>query len=197
MLESGTPVNGTVRPQRGSGTSATVSVPPQARCERIGSTAVLDCTYRVRIPHRPGQLARVAQAIADRDGLIGDVVTVNVGREASIREITVEVRDKAQRGPGRATLERARRRRRAVAPRPRVLAPRGRQAHDRADPAGHQHPGRARHLHARRGAGLHGDRGEPSAGARLHDDRAQRSRSAPTARACWGWGTSGRSRRCR
>lgn len=57
---------------------------------------MLDCTYRIQIPHKAGQLARVCGAIADADGLIGDVVTVNVGREASIREITVEVRDQGQ-----------------------------------------------------------------------------------------------------
>jgi malate dehydrogenase (oxaloacetate-decarboxylating) len=57
---------------------------------------VLDCTYRVQIPHSPGQLARVAGAIAEAKGLIGDVVTISVGREHSVREITVEVRDNAQ-----------------------------------------------------------------------------------------------------
>jgi malate dehydrogenase (oxaloacetate-decarboxylating) len=59
---------------------------------------MLDCTYQVQIPHRPGQLARVASAIATGDGLIGDVVTVSVGREHSVREITVEVRDLDQAG---------------------------------------------------------------------------------------------------
>jgi malate dehydrogenase (oxaloacetate-decarboxylating) len=54
---------------------------------------MLDCTYRVHIPHHAGQLARVAQAIADGEGLIGDVVTVSLGRESSVRDITVEVRD--------------------------------------------------------------------------------------------------------
>ena len=53
----------------------------------------LDVTFRVQIPHRPGQLARVATAIARQEGLIGDVTTVNLGRDASLREITVEVRD--------------------------------------------------------------------------------------------------------
>ncbi|MDQ5818305.1 MAG: NAD-dependent malic enzyme [Actinomycetota bacterium] len=53
----------------------------------------LDYTYRIRQPHRPGSLARVAGTIAQGEGLIGDVVTINVGREASIREITLEVRD--------------------------------------------------------------------------------------------------------
>jgi malate dehydrogenase (oxaloacetate-decarboxylating) len=57
---------------------------------------MLDCTYRVQIPHRKGQLASVMGAIADGDGLIGDVVTVSVGREHSLREITVEVRDNPQ-----------------------------------------------------------------------------------------------------
>jgi malate dehydrogenase (oxaloacetate-decarboxylating) len=53
----------------------------------------LDVTYRVQIPHRAGQLAAVASMIAQHNGLIGDVVTVNLGREATIREITVEVAD--------------------------------------------------------------------------------------------------------
>lgn len=53
----------------------------------------LDYTYRIQLPHRPGQLARVAGTIAEGDGLIGDVTTINVGRDASIREITLEVRD--------------------------------------------------------------------------------------------------------
>jgi malate dehydrogenase (oxaloacetate-decarboxylating) len=57
---------------------------------------MLDRTYCVQIPHRSGQLARVMEAIAQGEGLIGDVVTVSIGREHSIREITVEVRDDAQ-----------------------------------------------------------------------------------------------------
>ena len=54
----------------------------------------LDYTYRIQLPHRPGQLAKAAGTIAEGDGLIGDVVTINVGREHSIREITVEVQDR-------------------------------------------------------------------------------------------------------
>jgi len=54
----------------------------------------LDYTYRIRLPHRTGQLARVAGTIADGKGLIGDVRTINVGRESSIREITLEVDDR-------------------------------------------------------------------------------------------------------
>jgi malate dehydrogenase (oxaloacetate-decarboxylating) len=57
---------------------------------------MLDCTYRVQIPHRPGQLAQVMGAIAEGEGLIGDVVTISVGHDSSVREITVEVRDSRQ-----------------------------------------------------------------------------------------------------
>jgi malate dehydrogenase (oxaloacetate-decarboxylating) len=56
---------------------------------------MLDCTYCVRIPHHAGQLALVAGAIAQGEGLIGDVATISMGREHTIREITVEVRDGA------------------------------------------------------------------------------------------------------
>ena len=57
---------------------------------------MLDCTYRVQVPHKKGQLAQVMAAIADGDGLIGDVVTVAGGREHSIRELTIEVREGEQ-----------------------------------------------------------------------------------------------------
>jgi malate dehydrogenase (oxaloacetate-decarboxylating) len=56
----------------------------------------LDYTYRIRLPHRTGQLANVAGTIAEGGGLIGDVTTINVGREHSVREITVEVADRHQ-----------------------------------------------------------------------------------------------------
>ena len=53
----------------------------------------VDVTYRVQIPHKPGQLAAVTTVISDQGGLIGDLVTVQLGRDASIRDMTVEVRD--------------------------------------------------------------------------------------------------------
>jgi malate dehydrogenase (oxaloacetate-decarboxylating) len=53
----------------------------------------VDYVYRVDLPHERGQLARLAAAIAEGGGLIGDIVTVNVGRDRSIREISVEVAD--------------------------------------------------------------------------------------------------------
>jgi malate dehydrogenase (oxaloacetate-decarboxylating) len=57
---------------------------------------MLDCTYRIQVPYRVGALAKVMTAMAGGDGLIGDVVTISEGREHTIREITVEVRDIAQ-----------------------------------------------------------------------------------------------------
>jgi malate dehydrogenase (oxaloacetate-decarboxylating) len=56
----------------------------------------LDYTYRIQMPHRTGQFARVAGKIAEGGGLIGDVTTINVGRESSVREITLEVEDRDQ-----------------------------------------------------------------------------------------------------
>ena len=53
----------------------------------------IDCTYRIRIPHRVGSLARVTAAIAEEKGLVGDIRTITVARRESIREVTVEVRD--------------------------------------------------------------------------------------------------------
>ena len=55
----------------------------------------MDCTYRLRIPHQAGQLAQVALRISEEGGLIGDVHTITVARREALREITVELRDKA------------------------------------------------------------------------------------------------------
>ncbi len=65
----------------------------------------VDYVYRLEQPHVPGQLARVCQTIADASGLIGDVVTVQVGRDRSIREISVEVRNHEQAVQVAADLE--------------------------------------------------------------------------------------------
>src|SRR5215208_664605 len=57
---------------------------------------LLDYTYRIQMPHRRGQLARVAGTIASGGGLIGEMVTISVGRRFSIREITLEVESQDQ-----------------------------------------------------------------------------------------------------
>jgi len=56
----------------------------------------VDYVYRIEQPHVPGQLAKVCARIGEARGLIGDVVTVSLGRDRSIREISIEVRDHGQ-----------------------------------------------------------------------------------------------------
>ena len=56
----------------------------------------VDYVYRIEQPHRPGMLARVCARIAEGDGLIGDISTIAMARERSIRDINVEVRDAEQ-----------------------------------------------------------------------------------------------------
>jgi malate dehydrogenase (oxaloacetate-decarboxylating) len=56
----------------------------------------VDFVYRIEQPHRTGMLARVCRAIADGDGLIGDIQTISIGAERSIRDVSVEVRDSDQ-----------------------------------------------------------------------------------------------------
>jgi malate dehydrogenase (oxaloacetate-decarboxylating) len=56
----------------------------------------VDYVYRIEQPHVPGQLAKVCERIGEARGLIGDIVTVSLGRDRSIREISVEVRDHGQ-----------------------------------------------------------------------------------------------------
>jgi malate dehydrogenase (oxaloacetate-decarboxylating) len=56
----------------------------------------VDYVYRIEQPHRAGMLARICGQIAQGEGLIGDIDTIVMGRDRSIRDINVEVRDVAQ-----------------------------------------------------------------------------------------------------
>lgn len=53
----------------------------------------VDYVYRIDQPHERGQLAQVCSRISEEEALIGDIVTINIGRHRSIREISVEVVD--------------------------------------------------------------------------------------------------------
>ena len=44
----------------------------------------MDCTYRLRIPHVAGQLAKVSTRICEYGGLIGDVTTISVARNEAL-----------------------------------------------------------------------------------------------------------------
>ncbi len=52
-----------------------------------------DTIVRVRLRHRPGQLSRFTAAIADVEGLVGEISTVHLGENDTVRDVTVETRD--------------------------------------------------------------------------------------------------------
>ena len=56
----------------------------------------IDTVLRVRTQHRPGQLARLATAVAAEGALIGEITTLRREGDLSVRDITVETNDEAQ-----------------------------------------------------------------------------------------------------
>src|SRR5688572_25554795 len=56
----------------------------------------IDTVLKLRLKHRVGQLARVATAIANQQGLLGDIVTLRIGEEDTVRDVTVETEDEEQ-----------------------------------------------------------------------------------------------------
>lgn len=57
----------------------------------------VDTVLRLRSRHRVGQLARLATAIAEQGGLLGDITTLRGGENDSLREVTIETEDEAHR----------------------------------------------------------------------------------------------------
>jgi malate dehydrogenase (oxaloacetate-decarboxylating) len=57
----------------------------------------IDTVLRVKLKHRAGQLARLAAAVAQEGGLIGDITTLRSGDDHTLREVTVETADEAER----------------------------------------------------------------------------------------------------
>jgi malate dehydrogenase (oxaloacetate-decarboxylating) len=56
----------------------------------------IDTVLRVRLKHRPGQMARLAKAIGDVDGVLGDITIVRMGEEDTERDVTVETQNDAE-----------------------------------------------------------------------------------------------------
>ena len=54
-----------------------------------------DIVVRVRIPHRPGQLAQLAAVLAEQGALLGDITTHHLGEHDTVRDLTVEANDEA------------------------------------------------------------------------------------------------------
>jgi malate dehydrogenase (oxaloacetate-decarboxylating) len=50
----------------------------------------IDTVLQLRLEHRPGKLAEVAQAIASERGLLCEIATLRIGDEHTLREVTVE-----------------------------------------------------------------------------------------------------------
>jgi malate dehydrogenase (oxaloacetate-decarboxylating) len=55
----------------------------------------IDTIFRIRLSHRPGELARLAAAIAEQGALLGEITTVRVGEGDTVRDITIETSDDA------------------------------------------------------------------------------------------------------
>lgn len=53
----------------------------------------VDTVFRVRLSYQPGQLAKVAKAIGDAQGLVGELHIVRLGEDYTIRDIVVETKD--------------------------------------------------------------------------------------------------------
>jgi malate dehydrogenase (oxaloacetate-decarboxylating) len=54
-----------------------------------------DTIVRVRLRHRPGQFAHLATSIADAGGMVGEISTVSIGENDTVRDVTVETDDEA------------------------------------------------------------------------------------------------------
>ncbi len=55
----------------------------------------IDTVLRLKVKHHAGHLARLTKAIADQDGLIGEVATVSIGEDDVVRDVTIETHDDA------------------------------------------------------------------------------------------------------
>ena len=55
----------------------------------------IDTTIRVRIRHLPGALARLAAAIGDAGGLLGEIAIFSYGENDTVRDVVVETADDA------------------------------------------------------------------------------------------------------
>jgi malate dehydrogenase (oxaloacetate-decarboxylating) len=53
----------------------------------------IDTVLRVRLKHKPGQLARFATVLAEQDAVLGEITTLRIGEDDSLREITIETAD--------------------------------------------------------------------------------------------------------
>ena len=53
----------------------------------------IDTVLRLKLKHKPGRLARLATGLAEQDAVLGEITTLRIGEEDSLREITIETAD--------------------------------------------------------------------------------------------------------
>src|SRR4051812_11610555 len=75
--------------------TAAIERDPRAGEPATCAAVPVDYTFLTRVEHRPGQLARVLEAVADAGGLVGELRTCKLTRSYSERELTVAVADDA------------------------------------------------------------------------------------------------------
>ncbi len=56
----------------------------------------IDTVVRLHSVHRPGQLARIATAVASAGAMVGDIATISSGEKHTIRDMTIETADADQ-----------------------------------------------------------------------------------------------------
>ena len=67
----------------------------------------IDTVFKVRTQYRVGQLARIAIAIADAGGLLGEIEILSMEGEHTLRNIVVETADEEQTARVEAKLRKA------------------------------------------------------------------------------------------
>src|ERR1700722_18281562 len=55
----------------------------------------IDTVLAIRVKHQPGHLARLTATIAEQDGLVGEITTLRIGEDHTLREVTIETNDDA------------------------------------------------------------------------------------------------------
>src|SRR3712207_7262008 len=71
----------------------------------MNTSAQYSLTIRVRIPHRPGMLGRVASAIGEAGGTIGAIDLIEVDDRHTLRDITVDTSGEQQGGAVAAAVD--------------------------------------------------------------------------------------------
>jgi len=69
-----------------------------------------DLVVRLRLAHRAGQLATVANVVAGEGALLGDITTIERGDDETTRDVTIEANDEDHGRRVIAALEGRRRR---------------------------------------------------------------------------------------